>query len=51
MWLYTRIMRPKMQSVDPDQIAQGAVWSGLHCLPRPVRLKTQDHYGNILVGI
>ena len=32
-------------SVDPDQTAPKEQSLGLHCLPRPVCLKTSDHYG------
>ena len=38
----------KANSEDPDQTAP---WEqsdqGLHCLPRPVCLKTYDHYGRL----
>ena len=46
MWLYHRVMSPNdadgmANSVDPDQTAPlGAVWSGLHCLPRHICSKT-----------
>ena len=32
---------------DPDQTAPRSDM-GLHCLPRPICLKTYDHYGNDL---
>ena len=32
-------------SVGPDQEQS---YMGLHCLPRPICLKTLDHYGNEL---
>ena len=47
-------MRPKdaegiAKSVDPDQTAPlGQSDLGLHCLPRPVCLKTLKHDGSLL---
>ena len=32
-------------SVDPDQTVEEQSDLGLHCLPRPIRPKTYDHYG------
>ena len=32
-------------SVDPDQTAEEQSDLGLHCLPRPVCLKTYENYG------
>ena len=33
-------------SVDPDQTDLG-----LHCLPRPICLKTLDHYGTFVLSL
>ena len=46
-----RVMHPNdaegiANSVDPDQTAPEQSDLGLHCLPRPICLKTWDHYRN-----
>ena len=49
IWIYHRVMHSKdadgiANSVDPDQTAPQSDL-GLHRLPRPICLKTSDHYG------